>query len=485
MAFCSRNQIETACKLQKKHILRGVKLYPTQDTASDNLAHALLKHNLACDLSDMGVGKSYHGIATAHRLGLRPFFVAPLAVHHDLRKAFALTGVAGTVVNYEHLRTENCQYVRREVGAAGETTGFRWRFPARSLLVYDEAQALCNDTQNGAIATAAHEQEIPILAMSATLAHTPLDFFTLGKMMGLHKGSDFENWALRHGAHLQSVRIQGQSQGTVKFNPFTAHGRRGLLTLRGQVVGDRGCRITRGQFGGFPKTEIRPRIIYAGPEQTAMVNRAYAELAEPMQEISKKVAIANGQTPAVRRLRLRQEIEMAKVPFVADLARQAVVAGESVAIFVTYSETLEQLKRALADLNPGIIAGDVPEKRRGEAKDAFQSDQIRVMLVQIQAGGAGLSLHDITGKHHRHGFLLPADSLRCVVQATGRLARAGSLSDAVYDVIFFEGTVEEEICNGLAAKSAGLALFNDGEGLGCLDDLATFKVGRATQREAA
>lgn len=446
-----------------------MKLFPTQCDARDINAHALLRHNLAIDRSGMGVGKTYHAIATARALRKQPFFVTPLAVHADAKDALKATGTPGIVVNYEHLRTAGCPFVR----SRGKDD-FEWRLPPNALLVYDEAQALCNNTINGRIALAAHRQGIPILAMSATLAHTPLDFYTLGIMMGLHKGADFNNWALRQGAHMETVSINGKTETTLKFDPFSWKGRESLKRLGRLIDGDWGCRITQEMFGGFPKVEVCPRMIDAG-RAAELINRAYAELEAPMTEIQKLLELADKVTPAVKRLRLRQEIEMSKVPFLADLVRESVARGESAAVFLSFTESIHQLKLLLADLRPGEISGDVSEKNRIAAKRAFQADEIRVILVQIQAGGPGISLHDITGRHPRRGFLLPADSLRSVVQASGRLGRATSLTDAVYEVVFILGTVEEDICNTLSARAKGLSLFNDGSELGVLDDISTMQ----------
>lgn len=442
-----------------------MRLYPTQVYAREVNSHALLRHNLAIDRSEMGVGKTFHGIATARATRLRPFFISPLAVHNDIRKAFALTETEGSITNYEHLRTEGCTHVRKK--ADGE---YEWNVPGNTLLIYDEAQGLCNDTQNGAIALAARRQGIPILAMSATLAHTPLDFFTLGQMMGLHNGKDFEKWVLKYGAYLGTTRINGKVEPAVKFDPLSAGGRRGLAALGKIIDGDWGCRITQREFGGFPQSKISPVIIDGG-QAAAMIQRAYDEISAPMAEIEKKMTVAQKQAAIVQRIRLRQQIEMAKMPLLADLIRQNVAAGYSVAAFLTHSESIDQLKTLIADLLPGEISGKVPQKARDAAKDAFQRDEIRVMLVQIKAGGAGLSLHDLTGKHKRKGFLLPDDSIRAIVQASGRLPRAGAKSDSEYEFLFVEGTVEERICMSLVAKARGLSIFNDGNGLGCLDDL--------------
>jgi hypothetical protein len=448
-----------------------VPLYPTQVLARDVNAHALLRHNLTIDRSDMGVGKTFHGIATANALKLRPFFISPLAVHNDIRKAFGLTETEGAVTNYEHLRTDGCTHVKKKADGS-----YEWNVPGNTLLIYDEAQGLCNDTQNGAIALAAHRQGIPIMAMSATLAHSPLDFFTLGQMMGLHKGKDFEKWTLKFGAYLGTTRINGKVEPAVKFDPLSYSGRRGLASLGKIIDGDWGCRISQKQFGGFPTSTMTPRIIEGG-EAAAMIQRAYDEISAPMAEIDKKMTVAEKQAAIVQRIRLRQQIEMAKMPLLADLIRENVAAGYSVTAFLTHSESIDQLKLLITDLLPGEISGKISQKHRDAAKDAFQRDEIRVMLVQIKAGGAGLSLHDLTGKHKRKGFLLPDDSIRAIVQASGRLPRAGAKSNSEYEFIFLADTVEERICMSLIAKARGLSIFNDGSGLGCLDDLMDLRMG--------
>jgi len=75
-----------------------------------------------------------------------------------------------------------------------------------------------------------------------------------------------------------------------------------------------------------------------------------------------------------------------------------------------------------------------PEKTR--ARDSFNDDnsKVKIICVTTASGGAGLSLHDTTGKYPRVMIqtALPNSPIR-FIQAEGRIFRWGNLSNAVFE----------------------------------------------------
>ena len=88
--------------------------------------------------------------------------------------------------------------------------------------------------------------------------------------------------------------------------------------------------------------------------------------------------------------------------------------------------------------------------------DAFQNDEVRVIVVNIKAGGTGLSLHDINGKHARVSLISPTFSAKDHAQALGRIHRNGAKSHALQKILVASGSVEENIMKAINRKMANL-----------------------------
>lgn len=82
-----------------------------------------------------------------------------------------------------------------------------------------------------------------------------------------------------------------------------------------------------------------------------------------------------------------------------------------------------------------VFSGLVSKKEREAAVKAFQTDEggTDVIIVQADAGEAGLSLHDTTGKHQRVliNLGLPTKPVTAI-QQEGRIFRAGQQSNAMF-----------------------------------------------------
>lgn len=106
----------------------------------------------------------------------------------------------------------------------------------------------------------------------------------------------------------------------------------------------------------------------------------------------------------VELLRLRQQSELAKLPTMAEKAVELLDSGYSVAIFVSFLDSLSTLSELINNKSGKTIAyaeisGAVTGKNRQEEVDKFQRNEVPLALVQISAGGTGVSLHDTEGGH--------------------------------------------------------------------------------------
>jgi SNF2 family DNA or RNA helicase len=134
----------------------------------------------------------------------------------------------------------------------------------------------------------------------------------------------------------------------------------------------------------------------------------------------------------------------------------------SVVVFCNFTETIEALSQRLN--TKCIVNGEAKyAKARQQNIDDFQADKKRVILINLAAGGAGLSLHDVTGKYPRLALISPSYSAVNMRQATGRVWRDSAKSKSIQKIVFVSGTVEEKVCNSVNQKLANLDLLNDGD----------------------
>lgn len=119
-----------------------------------------------------------------------------------------------------------------------------------------------------------------------------------------------------------------------------------------------------------------------------------------------------------------------------------------------------------------LFNGDIPKNKRRENVREFNDDagKKRLILVQADAGNAGISLHDTTGKHQRVLINLGIPKRPSyAIQIEGRIYRQGSMSNAIIRYLSTGMDVEKRLFAGTIASRAStaenLALGNEARGL--------------------
>ena len=176
-----------------------------------------------------------------------------------------------------------------------------------------------------------------------------------------------------------------------------------------------------------------------------------------MDELAEKSGKDQGASALTARLRARQAIELLRIPILAEMVKDAVDEGCSVAVFLNFRASMEALIKRLTLASPQIsqiseIHGEQTADERATDIAAFQNDSSEVILCQINAGGAGVSLHDEHGGRPRRAFISPTDDEKMMVQALGRIDRAGSQSDTVQQILYAANTIEEEVAKNFRRK---------------------------------
>ena len=434
--------------------VNGLKEFQIPSVAK--LCAAILKNKAALDGSDTGAGKTYTAVGVARELGMGIAVVCPKAVIYSWNKVikdhFGMK--PEFVLNYESVKTGKYKDIGvwKSVSKISTREFFQWNIPKNTLIIFDESHRLKgHGTQNSEIAIAAKKQGYKILCCSATNAINPIELKCVGLITGLYKT----------GKWLAFLREHGCEQG--RFGWEFSGDKDVLKKLHADLFLDRGVRVRRDDIKGFPDSEVIA-------EAYNIDEKSQKELKEVYEEMEKELKYLQAQCKNTKEyqlnsmvimLRARQQAELIKVPLFVEMAEDALEDGMSVVIFVNFSETVRALSKRL---NTNCV---VWGENKGNERDVhiadFQADKKRVIIVNIKAGGAGLSLHDLNGNYPRISLISPTPSAVDLRQALGRVWRDGGKTKSLQKIIFAASTVEEEVCEKVKLKLSALDTINDGD----------------------
>ena len=421
------------------------------------LCSVLEKYGAALDGSETGAGKTYAAVATARELGLNVAVVCPKAVITPWNKVitthFGLKSIF--VLNYESVKTGKYKNIGewKNVNRTSSKKKFVWNIPSDTLLIFDESHKLKgNGTKNSEIAIAAKNQGYPILCCSATNAINPMQLKAVGYILGLYKSGSWMAYLREHGC--EQGRFGWEFSGDKQI----------LSKLHNDIFVKRGVRLKKIDIPDFPKNEIIAEAYDIGEASEKEIKRVYAEMDVELATLKKKSKATkewkiNAMTIQMRAL---QTSELLKVPVFVEMAEDSIESGMSAVIFCNFSDTIKALSKRLN--TACIIWGDNKNQlERDKNIEDFQTDKSRIILVNIKAGGTGLSLHQLDSKFPRISIISPTFSAMDLVQVLGRIHRSGSKSMALQKIVYAAGTVEENVCDNLQSKLDNLSIINDND----------------------
>jgi superfamily II DNA or RNA helicase len=463
---------------------RLMNLYDHQKNSVAHLLDIFKSKTGAVDASDAGSGKTLVGVEVMRAMDLPTVVVSPKAVMPNWKRTALAQSTDLDVINYEMLRTGRTPYGYFHLPKGCRKPRFQW-FNGVKFVIFDEGHRCKSfNSINAELMRATRRQGIRCLILSATLADSPLELDAAGFILGLHDSDsrptltnpdplDFWRWARRYGC------------GPGVFSKFDfigspAEKQKHMLKLFKTIFPARGVRVRLEDLPWFPKTQITAELYESG--FTDRINQLYDEMSGAIEKLNARDARMKFERlerareagfegdclpddPMIEHLRQRQKIELLKVPIFMELAKDAVASGMSVIIFVNFRQTIEELSHRLETncVISGAQVGKNGELEREDNRLQFQDDQERIIICQSDAGGVGLDLHDVTGKHPRLSLISPGFNAKILRQICGRPCRAGGKSKSIQRVIFCAGTVEEPIQKVVASKLDRLDALIDGD----------------------
>lgn len=191
-------------------------------------------------------------------------------------------------------------------------------------------------------------------------------------------------------------------------------------------------------------------------KQNILIQKALKALAEQRK--------MDSQHPLTVILRARQEIESLKMDDFIRVTREKLKEGYSVIVYLNFCQSVAIMENEFASqgIKTAKIVGNQTIVQQKKAEEDFQSNRVKLLLVNISAGSASISLDDVTGKHPRFGLISTPWSATDFRQAMGRADRITTKSNVLYWVLYCANTIEEKMAKWLREKLNQMDMINTG-----------------------
>jgi SNF2 family DNA or RNA helicase len=435
---------------QREHAVRGL--------------NSLYLNGVFADMSETGCGKTYVASWIAKTLNVPIVVVCPKVVRRTWDTVLANFGIkANVLINFEKLMRGNTTHLTFKNNRDDGPQDYQLHFPKDCLIIVDEVHKCKGwNSKNSDFLIACKQQNFKLLLLSATAATNPLEMKSFGFATLLHNLSDFRGFLMNAGAYTSRF-------GGYQIDLGCDKTQRAMQSMHNDLFKTMECagRMTRKSFGNiFPDNRVSAECVDFGTN-TTKIQRVYELMESELAQLEQQSAGYKEHQFAIM-TKARRLAELLKVPIMVDMMEDLFDEGISPVVFVNYTETVEAirnklLKNAKLAAHMCFIVGGQSEKVRNADIDAFQSNTRRIMIANLAAGNAGVSLHDLIGGAARHSIVSPSFSAIHLVQALGRIHRAEGKTACIQKVLFAADTIEEQACRRVQAKINNIDQLNDGD----------------------
>lgn len=448
-------------------------LLQPQVNHAQTLLNSLFLNGIAFDSSETGTGKTYVAAWIAKNFNAPVTVICPKAVIKTWNDVLAKFGIkAHVVVNYEKLTRGNTKhYTYNQNYWKGNIKGKHWytstgidvNLPSGGLVILDEVhRCKALNSLNGELLTAVKNAGHNMLVLSATAATNVTEMKSFGFVTKLHGGYDYRNFCYKNGVSYNRF-------GAMVWDNANSACQEGMRNIHNSLYNVMGVasRMTRKMFGNiFPDNRMFAEAFDLGTN-TVKIQKVYEVMQSELAALDERAKNYREHHFAII-MKARRQTELLKVPAMVDWIEDTFAEGISPVVFINFQDTMQAIVNRLARNKKydGLIArieGGQTTKARDNDIESFQNDTKRIMLVNIQAGNAGISLHDLNGKYPRHSLINPSWSAINTLQALGRIHRAEAKTPCIQKFIFAAETIEERQRERVQIKLNNLDLLNDGD----------------------
>ena len=439
-------------------------LLPPQREHAVSLLNSLYINGVACDQSETGTGKTYVAAWIAKNLNSPVVIVCPKIMIPAWTEVLSYFGIkAHCLINYEKLMRGNTEHLNFKDGKDNGPSDYVINFPKNSLVILDEVHKCKSATsKNSDFLIKLKMDGYKSLLLSATSATNPLEMKAFGFATTLHNLVSYRQFITSSGAYAGrygGFQIDLQSQKTVEAMSNIHNTLFNLYKVS--------SRMTRKMFDKiFPDNHVMADCFDMGTN-TDKINRVYLQMEAEMAALEES-SINYSQHHFAIMTKARRMAELLKVPTMVEMIEDWYDEGISPVVFVNFTDTVEAIEKQLAknskfDGKIARIVGGQSDKVRQNDIELFQSDVKRIMIANLAAGNAGVSLHDLNGNFPRGSIISPSYSAINLLQALGRIHRAEGKTTCIQKVMFAAGTIEVEACKRVQCKLNNLECLNDGD----------------------
>ena len=448
-------------------------LLEPQKIHSTKLLNSLHLNGFAFDASPTGTGKTYCASWIAKNYGSSVVVVCPKSVQKiwvDTLMSFGIENpIVMTIEKLVRGKTEYytfgplMDYFSRSAKQYWKSSDINVNFPSNSLVIMDEVHKCkgkysLNAESLIAIKNAGHK----LLMLSASAATNVTEMKAFGYVTALHSGLNFNNFCKDNGVDFNRFGL-----GTWDANLKKC--KEGMVRIHNTLFDTLGCasRMNRKDFGDiFPDNQVIADGFDIG-SNTDKLQSVYNEMEYELSQLDESSMEYSEHHFAII-MKARRESELVKVPAMVSWIEDMYDEGVSPVVFINFRETLQAIEKRLDNSKySGKIAkivGGQTKKQRDDEIEYFQSDTKRICLVMIAAGAAGVSLHDLNGKHPRHTLINPSFSAINILQSLGRCHRANGKTPVIQRFFFANGvTIEERMRQRVDLRLTNLDSLNDGD----------------------
>ena len=446
-------------------------LLEPQKNHAVKLLNSLYLNGIAFDASQTGTGKTYVASWIAKQLNVPIVVICPKVAIKTWNTVLNKFNVkANVVVNYEKLtrgNTKHYTYNDSEYFKGKNqrswylSRGINVNFPVGSLVIFDEVHKCKGMTSlNSELLTACKNHNFKMLKLSASAATLVTEMKAFGYVTNLHQGYNFSNWCFDNGASRNDFGAIVMDNVQVAIE--------GMRNIHDQLYNVYNCasRMTVDMFGSiFPDNQVNANCFDLGTANTAKFNLLTEQMQSELAALDERSKTYKEHVFSIM-MRFRRHAELLKVPAMVDWIEESYKEGTSPVVFINFQDTMDAIVKRLGDkFQPliGKICGGQTDKQRNSDIELFQSDVKRIMLVNIQAGNASVSLHDLNGNYPRRSLINPSWSAINTLQALGRIFRAEGKTKCVQNFMFSLGTIEERMAERIQFKLNNIETLNDGD----------------------
>jgi superfamily II DNA or RNA helicase len=403
-------------------------------------------------------------MAACKILGLQPIIICPKSIIAQWKRIATYFDIINSIViNYELIKRGKmydlsgnkikCPFIKiihNKDKNLTESIEFNINDIDKKIFIFDEVHKCSNlDSDNCMLLISAKKTNIKILLLSATISDFPEKFKPFFYILNFINPDQVKNMNIDYKKYIAIVEKWIQRD----YKP--------MVRIHNMLYPDRASRVRIDVLGDmFPDTQITATPYTMSKKRTDEIEKEYKILAEEL-DIIKSKKNKDKINPLTITIRTHQKIEILKIPTFIELANDFLHNGYSVVIFVNFTQTLKTLAEMM--LTDSVVYGEQDYNDRLRIIEEFQENKTRLIILNIKAGGIGISLHDIMGGHPRVSLISPTWSSLDLVQALGRIHRAGGKTKSLQRIIYAADTVEERISDKLRIKLKNINSINNGD----------------------